>query len=219
MPRTRLRHPEPVRRQRHDDRPLGSIDDQCTRNGPRPTGTPVRGWAPDAGRGQVFPVDPTDGDEGRGHTLGVMAEPFVREDFTVPEHFVGAGFRLERLGPDHNKRDHDAWMSSIEHIHATPGFPDGSWPSPMSLQDDLADLVRHAEDFARRAGFTYSVLDRDEVIGCVYIYPTKAADYDASVQSWVRASRADMDVVLWRAMMAWLQTDWPFANVDYAVRS
>ena len=148
-----------------------------------------------------------------------MAKPFVPEDFTVPEHFVGAGFRLERLGPDHNERDHDAWMSSIDHIRATPGFPVGSWPSPMSLQDNLADLVRHADDFARRAGFTYSVLDGDEVIGCVYIYPSKSADHDASARSWVRASRADLDVLLWRAMTAWLQTDWPFASVDYADRS
>jgi hypothetical protein len=89
----------------------------------------------------------------------------------------------------------------------------------MSLEDNLADLVRHADDFARRAGFTYSVLYGDEVIGCVYIYPSKSADYDASVRSWVRASRADMDVLLWRAMTAWLQSDWPFANVDFADRS
>ena len=148
-----------------------------------------------------------------------MAEAFVPEDFVVPPHFVGPGFRLEPLGPDHNDRDHDAWMSSIDHIRATPGFPDGSWPSPMSLEDNLADLVRHADDFARRAGFSYSVLDGDEVIGCVYIYPSDAAGHDASVQSWVRASRADMDMVLWRSMTKWLQSDWPFTSVDYAARS
>lgn len=148
-----------------------------------------------------------------------MADPFVPDDFTVPESFVGPWFRLEPLGPDHNERDHDAWMSSIDHIHATPGFPDGSWPSPMSLEDNLADLVRHADDFARRAGFTYSVLDGNEVIGCVYIYPTEAPDRDASVQSWVRVSHADTDVVLRNAMTAWLESDWPFENVDYPGRS
>ena len=109
-------------------------------------------------------------------------------------------------------------MSSIEHIRATPGFPDGSWPSPMSLEDNLADLTRHADHFARRVGFTYSVLDRDEVIGCVYIYPTREADHDASVQSWVRASRADMDAVLAKAVTTWLQSDWPFSEVDYTGR-
>jgi hypothetical protein len=110
-------------------------------------------------------------------------------------------------------------MSSIDHIRATPGFGLGSWPSPMSLQDNLADLERHADDFARRAGFTYSVLDGDEVIGCVYLYPSKSGEHAASARSWVRASRADMDVPLWRAVTAWLQSDWPFAGVDYADRT
>ena len=109
-------------------------------------------------------------------------------------------------------------MSSIDHIRSTPGFPDGSWPSPMSPEDNLADLVRHADDFARRVGFTYSVLDGDEVIGCVYIYPSDRPDHDASVTSWVRASRADLDIVLWNTVGEWLRRDWPFTNVDYASR-
>lgn len=147
-----------------------------------------------------------------------MTEPFVPDDFAVPERLEGPSFRLEPLGPEHNDRDHDAWMSSIDHIRATPGFPDGSWPSSMSLEENLADLVRHADDFARRAGFTYSVLDRDEVIGCVYIYPSDTPDRDVSVSSWVRVSRADLDVELWKAVSTWLRSDWPFEDIDYAPR-
>ena len=143
-----------------------------------------------------------------------MASEFVPDDFTVPRTFEGPGFRLEPLGPEHNERDHDAWMSSIDHIRDTPGYPDGAWPSPMSLEDNLADLERHARDFANRTGFTYSVLDGDDVIGCVYIYPTPFTEYDASVQSWVRVSRADLDEPLAREVAAWLRRDWPFARVD-----
>jgi hypothetical protein len=147
-----------------------------------------------------------------------MGDSFVPGNFVVPQHFTGDGFRLERLGPAHNERDHEAWTTSIDHIHDTPGFPDGSWPRPMSLEDNLADLQRHADDFARRTGFTYSVLDGDEVIGCVYIYPSKAAEYDAAVASWVRGSRAEMDAPLVTAVSEWLRSDWPFTNVDYATR-
>ena len=43
----------------------------------------------------------------------------------------------------------------------------------MSLEENLADLERHARDFADRTGFTYSVLDGDDVIGCVYVYPSR----------------------------------------------
>ena len=147
-----------------------------------------------------------------------MADTFVPRDFEVPLELIKPGFRLEPLGPEHNERDHEAWMSSIAHIRTTPGFPDGSWPSAMSSEENLADLVRHADDFANRTGFTYSVLDGDEVIGCVYIYPKSSSDHDADVRSWVRASRAELDVPLWRAVTSWLAATWPFTNPEYVGR-
>jgi hypothetical protein len=107
-------------------------------------------------------------------------------------------------------------MSSVDHIRETPDFPDGDWPTPMTPDANLADLVRHAKDFENRSGFTYSMLDGDDVIGCVYIYPSRTAD--VSVSSWVRASRAEMDVVTWKAISAWLETDWPFATIEYGSR-
>lgn len=148
-----------------------------------------------------------------------MSTSFVPEDFVVPLDYDGAGFRLEPLGPEHNERDHDAWMSSVEHINATPGFPDGTWPSSMSLESNLRDLVRHAADFEGRTGFTYSILDGDDVIGCVYIYPSPDDEHDAAVSSWVRQSRAAMDVAVWRELSTWLAEAWPFTNLHYDARS
>ncbi len=150
-----------------------------------------------------------------------MTDAFVPTDFDVPESFKGTGFRLEPLGAVHNERDHEAWMSSIEHIHATPGFdgPDADWPAPMSLERNLGDLVRHADDFASRTGFTYSILDGDEVIGCVYIYPSSDPAHDANVRSWVRVSRSEMDIVVWQELSEWIATVWPFSNPAYAARS
>jgi hypothetical protein len=89
----------------------------------------------------------------------------------------------------------------------------------MSLEENRADLVRHADDFARRAGFTYSVLDGDEVIGCVYIYPSRSAGQDADVSSWVAAARAELDAPLHAAVSRWLADDWPFTAVEYAARA
>ena len=57
-----------------------------------------------------------------------------------------------------------------------------------------------------------------DVIGCVYIYPDKSGEHDAKVLSWVRASRAELDVPLWRAVSDWLEADWPFERVAYAER-
>jgi len=143
---------------------------------------------------------------------------FVPDDFEAPTTFAGPGFRMEPLGPEHNERDHEAWTSSMEHIHATPGFPHGSWPQPMTLERNNDDLVRHARDFAARQGFTYSILDGDEVIGCLYISPTKRDGYDAEVSSWVRASRAELDTVVWTAVTDWLTDVWPFQKPYYAER-
>ena len=116
------------------------------------------------------------------------------------------------------ERDHAAWMSSIDHIRATPGFADGDWPSPMSLEQNLEDLVRHAADFADLSGFTYSILDGDEVIGCLYIYPFRGDGHDADVRSWVTASRADLDAVVWRSVSDWLAREWPFSDPWYPER-
>lgn len=146
----------------------------------------------------------------------------VPDHFVVPRELVYERFRLEPLGPQHNERDHRAWTSSIEHVRSTPGFPDSDWPpmEGMSLQRNLADLRRHADDFARRVGFAYSVIEvpGDEVIGCVYIYPASAEDAMVEVSSWVRADRADLDRALYEAVSAWLAADWPFQQVRYAPR-
>ncbi len=167
--------------------------------------------------------------------------PFVPDDFIVPRTLTGPGFRLEPLGPEHNERDHAAWMGSIDHIRSTPGFPSrGDWPSTMDLAANRGDLEGHAADFADRSGFTYTVLaaaiddgteiepepeaeaeaDAEaeaEVIGCVYLYPGRG-EADVDVRSWVVADRADLDTVLWRTVRAWLEADWPFTAPDYAPR-
>lgn len=147
---------------------------------------------------------------------------FVPDDFVVPLELVTPQFRLEPLGPQHNAADHAAWTGSIEHIRATPGYPDGRWPplDGMTLEANLADLRRHADDFARRRGFTYTVLDpgSGDVIGCVYIYPSRADEQVTEVQSWVRADRAELDVPLYTAVTAWLTADWPLGRLDYQAR-
>ena len=148
-----------------------------------------------------------------------MSRPFVPAEFAVPTDYEGAGFRLEPLRPEHNERDFEAWTSSITHIRDTPGFEASDWPRPMSLAENLGDLERHAADFSERRGFTYSVLDGDDVIGCVYIYPSRSDQHDADVRSWVRTSRSEMDVAVWRAVSRWLDDRWPFKAVAYAGRT
>ena len=152
----------------------------------------------------------------------------VPQDFVVPDGLIAAEFRLAPLGPQRNEADDAAWTASIDHIRATPGFPESNWPREMSLTDNLRDLERHAHDFAQRRGFTYTVLSTGtgDVIGCVYIYPASGHEpggsegrRHASVQSWVRADRAALDPVLHDAVFSWLERHWPFDSIEYAPRT
>lgn len=149
---------------------------------------------------------------------------FVPIGFTAPpppRPPEGAGFVLTPLQLVHNESDLEAWSSSVAHIHATPGFAGSAWPNePMTLERNAEDIRVHEEDFAERRGFTYSVVadPGGEVIGCVYIYPSRRQGQQARVRSWVRASRAEQDVPVYRLVSNWLVTAWPFASFDYAPR-
>jgi hypothetical protein len=148
----------------------------------------------------------------------MTADEFVPAGFDPPTSLTTDRFRLEPLGPQHNRADHAAWMSSIAHIRSTPGYSDGTWPplGGMTLEENLSDLRAHADDFARPTGFTFTVLDPsdNDVIGCVYLYPSRSDEYDVKVLSWVRADRASLDTPLADAVARWLEADWPWERVD-----
>ncbi len=112
----------------------------------------------------------------------MTSDEFVPVDFNPPTSLASNRFHLEPLGPQHNQADHAAWMSSIEHMSSTPGYPDGNWPpcSGMTLEENLSDLPRHADDITRGAGYTFTVLDpgASDVIGCVYLYYSASETWD-----------------------------------------
>jgi hypothetical protein len=151
--------------------------------------------------------------------------PFVPVGWSLPTPLDGVAFRLEPLGPAHNESDHRAWVTSIEHIRGTPGFSagdwgDDSWPLPMSLDDNLADLRQHAREFDQRQAFAYSVIDpvSGEVIGCVYIDPDESGIAVAKVRCWVCAGRAELDTVVAFEVAVWLAGAWPFGSVRFPGR-
>ncbi len=152
-----------------------------------------------------------------------QSPPIVPADFAVPLVLRTERTILRPLGPEHNEADHGAWTSSVDHIRATPGFdPAKPWPADaMTLDQNLGDVERHAEDFEARTGFTYTVLDIEDetsVVGCVYIYGSPEREGVASVRSWVVGDRPELDVEVWLAVTRWLETDWPFDSFEYAAR-
>ncbi len=147
---------------------------------------------------------------------------FVPKCFNVPETLETERFNLRKLTVDDVKKDFDAVISSVGHLKGI--FGQGSeWPSEnLTIEQDLADLFRHQKDFEERKGFTYTVMapDESQCIGCVYIYPSEAPEFDAVVFLWVRTSeyKKKLDPILFRTVKRWIKKEWPFKRVAYPGR-
>ncbi|MBO0842699.1 MAG: hypothetical protein J2O46_05905 [Nocardioides sp.] len=148
-----------------------------------------------------------------------MAEPLVPADFEVPippthEHFV-----FEVLGTEHNESDLEAWSTSIDHIHGSPGWSTGGWPDRVyTLAENLADLRKHRDHHVRHLDFAWTVLDPADtarVIGCVYLKPDPTSAADAEARSWVSLVAADLDLPLRRHLAPWWESAWPL-TIRYA---
>ena len=113
-------------------------------------------------------------------------------------------------------------MSSVDHLQGVFG-PGSQWPeATLTREQDLADLERHAADFKRRDGFTYTVMNPDETrcLGCIYIYPSKLDAYDAQIVMWVttEAYESGLDPVLDGVVREWIASAWPLEKVVYPGR-
>ena len=147
---------------------------------------------------------------------------FVPDDFMVPAVLETARVRLRQLTIADLDIDFEAVTSSTDYLRAKLG-PENQWPVGLTRERDLADLGWHETEFNKRASFCYTVVSLDEnvCLGCVYIYPSLAAGYDAMCFLWVRASAVDegLDGHLFDAVRDWLAETWPFRNVAFPGRT
>lgn len=143
----------------------------------------------------------------------IEGAPLVPADFPVPEPPRHPRFLFAVLGPEHNAADLEAWSSSINHIHTTPGFGPEGWPERTgTLEENRSDLERHRDHHQRRLDFAWTVLDPaqpETVIGCLYLKADPTGAADAEARSWVRADRAELDQELRDHLYPWLATAWP----------
>ena len=129
----------------------------------------------------------------------------------------GAGdrgtFRLRMLSVADVIGDYDAVMSSEAYIQTL--WPNSSWPTGLTIEQNLIDLGWHQKEFQRRRSFAYTVTDPSDerILGCVYIYPTRKLGFDAAVYAWTRPPEQTEVVsvdALRAAVRAWLKRSWPF---------
>jgi hypothetical protein len=149
-----------------------------------------------------------------------MSKQFVPDDFQVPASLETDHFRLRMLSVGDVEKDYEAVIESRELLHTLFGGP---WPRPgFTLEENLADLEEHQQEFLSRKAFAYTVVSLDEtrVLGCVYIEPSETADSDAVVVMWVRQTEYDkgLDETLFNTVRKWISSDWPFKKVEYPGR-
>ena len=154
--------------------------------------------------------------------VNAQNNPFIASDFKIPERFENEHFRIRMLTVNDVVKDYDAVMTSIDHLQGVFG-PNSKWPSKdLTFEQDLIDLGWHQKEFQRRSSFAYTVvkLDESEVVGCLYIYPTRKGDYNANITMWVRASEVEngLDAILFDAVKKWISEEWSFKNVAYPGR-
>ncbi|TET57750.1 GNAT family N-acetyltransferase [Candidatus Bathyarchaeota archaeon] len=145
---------------------------------------------------------------------------FVPDDFEISASLETDRFRLRMLSVDDAEKDYEAVIESRELLHTMFGGP---WPRlGFTLEENLADLERHQQEFLSRKAFAYTVVSLDEtrVLGCVYIDPPETTDSDAVVVMWVRQTEYDkgLDEILFNEVRNWISSDWPFKKVDYPGR-
>lgn len=140
-----------------------------------------------------------------------MKEPFLPEEFVVPTIFETDRFRLRMLSVEDVVLDYDAVMTSRDHLHSVFGAHT-SWPADdMTIEQDLADLRRHQQEFEERIAFAYTVVSLDEslCLGCVYVYPTLSREfYDSRVYLWMRKSELKK---------AWMRSCLPLSRPGWLV--
>jgi hypothetical protein len=145
---------------------------------------------------------------------------FVPADFAVPARLDADGLRLRMLTIHDVVKDYDAVMSSVAHLENV--WPGSGWPQGLTLEQNLVDLGWHQKEFQRRRSFAYTVVDPQEtrVLGCVYVYPSAKAGYDAMVFFWVRQSElaSGLDERLSAVVRPWIHAAWPFEHPAYPGR-
>jgi len=118
-------------------------------------------------------------------------------------------------------KDYDAVMTSEDRLR-TIYNPGGVWPMGLTLEQNIIELGWHQTEFQLRTSFAYTVesLDESEILGCVYIYPTRVSGYDAEVTMWVRQSRVEegLDEHLFATVESWIANCWPLKKPAYPGR-
>lgn len=149
---------------------------------------------------------------------GNRFRPFVEADFAVPTEVERPGFRLSMLTTADLLIDYVAVIANASSLQGLFDADD-PWPHGLTLEQNLVDLGWHEKEFQRRTSFAYKVTDPASTVewGCIYLYPPADPAHDVDLIWWTRADlEPSIGAAIDTFVPAWVDTDWPFANVNIA---
>jgi hypothetical protein len=150
-----------------------------------------------------------------------MSRPFIVETYQPPKTFDCKCFYFRVLEESIAKLDFEAVMSSQERLQGVFGI-DSKWPKKcMTLEENIASLKVHKQEFESRYAFAYSVFNksRNKCLGSVYIDPSVSSNYQCEVYLWIRNDSIELDNELYQTVRKWLTDEWAFSKIAFPGRS
>lgn len=142
--------------------------------------------------------------------MGMYRRSLVPDTFVVPEILELDNCILLPLKVDYSPLDYAAVMDNVDE-NGNALYP------KHTLYQNTVDLGYHQKEFQKKASFTYTILnkDRNECLGCIYIYPCDDSQYDVEVDMWIRNKYKENEKDIMERVKEWIRDIWPFKNPKF----
>jgi hypothetical protein len=142
-------------------------------------------------------------------------DPWLPPSFVAPDRVdLPTGHHLRPIRGSDIDLDYPAVMGSRERLWEIFGAAWGWPPETMTREQDLTDLIRHADEMVANQSFNFAIFDRDEtaLLGCIYVDPPEKAGADADISWWVVDAElgGELEASLRVEVPRWIVTAWPF---------
>lgn len=153
--------------------------------------------------------------------LTAQNKSFVPTDFKPPVAFENEHFHFRTLSQNNVYAVENFRMNAYDHLpERVPHM--GAWHrTDIPMGDELIGQAYYDRNPQIRDSFVYPVLKKGEenMIGSIYIRPSKNAEHDAQITMWLRTSDNQVSDAFTETVKSWIRKEWPFENPSFAMQS